>query len=191
MCWYFFYFCPIKETIVACKQQTVIRKPRNAEKQFTKFQSRAPSHDVNCSYVSQARQLIYISPSHAQKFILSTYWINKSMNTPTTASHAWNPSSWRTFPIKQQPEYSDQEKLKASLQKVSWFFFFNMSNDSFLINVFLLSHFRLEVYPHLCTLRRWQIWRLNLLRCMRAKCSSFRYALLRLLNLWMLPLYHC
>jgi 3-deoxy-7-phosphoheptulonate synthase len=24
----------------------------------------------------------------------------------------WNPSSWRDFPIKQQPEYNDQEKLK-------------------------------------------------------------------------------
>jgi hypothetical protein len=37
---------------------------------------------------------------------------------PSTASH-WSPSSWRNFPIKQQPEYPDQQKLEAALQKVS------------------------------------------------------------------------
>ncbi len=26
----------------------------------------------------------------------------------------WNPSSWRDFPIKQQPTYQDLEKLKKS-----------------------------------------------------------------------------
>ncbi len=188
MCWYFFYFCPIKETIVACKQQTVIRKPRNAEKQFTKFQSRAPSHDVNCSYVSQARQLIYISPSHAHK---------SSIYQLTELTNRWIlPPLRRMLGILRRGEpFQLSSNLNTAIKK-NWRhlcrrwagFFFNMSNDSFLINVFLLSHFRLEVYPHLCTLRRWQIWRLNLLRCMRAKCSSFRYALLRLLNLWMLPL---
>jgi 3-deoxy-7-phosphoheptulonate synthase len=29
----------------------------------------------------------------------------------------WNPSSWRDFPIKQQPTYNDLEKLKKTLIK--------------------------------------------------------------------------
>jgi len=27
---------------------------------------------------------------------------------------SWTPSSWRTFPIKQQPAYQDQDKLKKA-----------------------------------------------------------------------------
>lgn len=32
--------------------------------------------------------------------------------------HAWTPTSWRSLPIKQQPEYEDKEALAQALAKV-------------------------------------------------------------------------
>lgn len=35
-----------------------------------------------------------------------------------TVDSTWSPSSWRNLPVKQQPQYKDQEKLKESIAKV-------------------------------------------------------------------------
>ena len=31
---------------------------------------------------------------------------------------SWSPSSWRDFPIKQQPEYKDKELLSLELKSI-------------------------------------------------------------------------
>lgn len=36
----------------------------------------------------------------------------------TIAKSEWSPSSWRAYPIKQQPEYKDAAELEKSLQKL-------------------------------------------------------------------------
>lgn len=36
-----------------------------------------------------------------------------------THSNLWNPSSWRDFTIRQQPEYKDLQKLEQCLQQVT------------------------------------------------------------------------
>ena len=33
-------------------------------------------------------------------------------------TETWSPSSWRNFPIAQQPEYTNKEELEAVLNKV-------------------------------------------------------------------------
>ncbi len=43
------------------------------------------------------------------------------MNTKLPISTSWDPSSWRSFPIKQQPEYTNIEHLKSVERSLSTF----------------------------------------------------------------------
>lgn len=42
------------------------------------------------------------------------------MQMHTSSSVAWTPSSWRSFPVQQEPKWPDQDHLNAVLERLSY-----------------------------------------------------------------------